>query len=310
MWNGCISPGRCRDRINGTDELAFVHRNPMYRWRASGEDGCANLGGCFDGNAWAPTAVNVSASPRTLTVTLGIGQVLERGRIMLATCPLGAFPVMLTLSQRYTGTGAAVTITPNSTNQVPYNDFNELRTCHAAPGAGVYLVDRYRYFVQQYDGVPWLMLDNGLDSDADGTLPPNDADDLIPIARNVEDLQIAYRLNSRTGAGPDADGDWIIGNTSGSSEEPDVTATSPDYSTGTADPARFSMHPANIRGVQMTLTVRSIRSDPTQPASLSGDTPPHTGNRSGQLPGSRFRRYQTRTDVVLRNMNARSSFTF
>src|SRR5262249_11969881 len=86
--------------------------------------------------------------------------------------------------------------------------------------------------------------------------------------------QIAYELRpSTTGiAAPDNGSDWIVGNTPGTLEEPDPTAVAPVQTTAEADPARFTLHPANIRAVRIQLTVRSLRQDVTQPA--PGVVPP------------------------------------
>jgi hypothetical protein len=179
----------------------------------------------------------------------------------------------------------------------------------------VFLVDRYRYFIQSdASGTPWLMLDTGLDLNDNGTLPAGDAADLIPVAKGVEDMQVAYVLNSNSApvAAPDSDTDWVIGDDAGSStpEEPLISASAPDYRTPTTDAARFSMSPANVRGVRVSLVLRSERSDQTRGKDWTGQPIPNAENRSGARPTGPWRRYTAETEVSVRNMDARLPFIF
>src|SRR5205814_6989044 len=122
--------------------------------------------------------------------------------------------------------------------------------------------NRYRYFVTTLNGEPWLMLDRGLDYNQNGTTPDNgDQADYIPIAHGVEDMQISYLLRPNPApppTAPDNGADWIIGNTAGIAEEPDPTASAPTQDKLDSDVSRFTLHPANIRGVRIRLTVRSL----------------------------------------------------
>jgi type IV pilus assembly protein PilW len=305
----------CRDRTNAPDELVFVARNPYYRWEDDGEGTCVTAGGCFSGFSLPVNSVDLAASPRTVTVTLPSGAVLEKGRVILVTCAAGRNPIMLRLPLTYTGTGAAVELIPTDPSSAPYNDWANLRACHGQLGAGMFLVDRYRYYVDStsYGGVPWLMLDSGLDLDADGTLPPADLDDLVPIAKNVEDLQVAYVLQPTTVfVAPDApagSGDWVLGNNSGTAEEPDFSAAAPVDTTLASDSSRFTKHPANVRAIRVTMTIRSDRIDQTQPSSWTGDLVAGAENRTASLSGGSRRRYVSRTEIALRNMIS-SPFTF
>jgi len=86
----------CRDSITGPDELVVVSRDPRYRYLAQGDGGCVDPAGCFTGNAWPITAA--TTGPASLTVTLQPGTSLEAGRVVLAMCPGGQNPVMLTLA--------------------------------------------------------------------------------------------------------------------------------------------------------------------------------------------------------------------
>lgn len=303
----------CRDKVDAPDELAFVARDPLYRWRADGENGCTLSGGCFEGHAWkrevpAPTAGVVS-------VKLPTGLVLHEGQIILATCSSGTHAVMFTLANDVVGTGSAVNLTPKAevTND-PYNHpdgitaSDGLGACASDLGQSVFLVDRYRYFIQTVNNAngtttPWLMLDTGL--------TVNDAEQILPVAKNVEDMQVAYVLNSDGSAGPDAtDHDWVVGNVSGTAEEPSLTATAPDYRTATTDASRFSLHPANVRGVRVSLTIRSDRTDNTHGEGWAGQQVPFAENRNAGTQSGRYRRYTAETEITLRNLQVRLPFIF
>lgn len=315
----CATPP-CRDSKVGPDELVFVTRNQAYRWETTAVACTAPsvgsvVDGCYWGNAWPIDAVTTGASP-TVEVTLQAGQVLEKGRIVLATCRGGLKPVMLTLDATYgsaTATGPeTVTLTPLSPAALPYNNLTALETCHGEDGASLFLVDRHRYFVQTA-GLPdpWLMLDSGLDLDGDGTLPPADTDDLLPLARNVVDLQVAYMLQPNAAhTAPDSNTDWILGNDGAAAAEEPVYALTPVYDTPIAHADRYTKSAGNVRGVRVTLTLRSSRVDPNRDANWAGDSLAGAENRGDTInvPGRQL--FRTQSQVSLRNMESRSPFTF
>jgi type IV pilus assembly protein PilW len=308
----------CRDSATASDELVVVSRDPRYRYLAEGEGTCANVGGCFSGNAWPITAA--TTGPASLTVTFQPGTSLEAGRVVLALCAGGQSPVMLTLAAPVSLSGASppsdVVLNRFSGDPAlgPYNDTGSLRACHGQPGAALFLVDRSRFFVQTLDGTPWLMLDTGRDLDGDGILPPADQDDLIPVSKNVVDLQVAYALDACTGvaSGPDSDGDWIIGNAKGAREEPllNTNPAAPIYGTASTDPSRCTLNPANVRALRLTLRLRSDKADQARGAGWTGDQLVNAENRTGNLNVPGYRLFTTQLDVTLRNMNSTASFIF
>jgi hypothetical protein len=159
------------------------------------------------------------------------------------------------------------------------------------------------------------MFDSGLMND------PNNPNNLerVPVAKNVEDLQIAYVLNTPTGSSPtapDSDQNWIVGDVAGRQEQPDPNAQAPqpDYVTASAtDPSRFTMNPANVRMVRYSFTIRSYRPDPYPPAGWAGDPFLFQENRdttTGVPALGRYRRVVIKGSVALRNMESRSPFVF
>jgi type IV pilus assembly protein PilW len=309
----------CRDSVSGPDELVVVSRDPRYQFLAQGEGGCADPNGCFSGDAWPITAA--TTSPASLTVTLQPGTRLEAGRVVLALCAGAQSPVMLTLASPVSLSTASlptnVTLSQFSGDPTlgPYNATGGLQTCHGQPGAALFLVDRARFFVQTLNGVPWLMLDTGRDLDGDGILPPVDQDDLIPVAKNVVDMQVGYVLNPCTGypAGPDSDQNWVTGDAKGVQEEPLVLTNpvGPTYDTAANDPARCAtINAANVRALRVTLRLRSDRADHSQGPAWPGDVMANAENRTGTLNVPNYRLFTAELNVTLRNMTSTTGFIF
>jgi prepilin-type N-terminal cleavage/methylation domain-containing protein len=308
----------CRDSTTGPDELVVMSRDPRYRYQAQGEGTCGDPAGCFSGDAWPITAA--TTNPPSLTPRLQPGTTLEEGRVILAMCAGGQNPVMLTLGAPVSLSSASpagnVVINQFSADPAlgPYNATGSLLACHGQPGAAMFLVDRSRFFVQTLDGTPWLMLDTGRDLDGDGVLPPIDQDDLIPVAKNVLDMQVAYALDpcAASPAGPDSDGNWVIGDAKGRQEEPlGVTMpAAPTYGTASADPARCTMSPANVRAIRVSLRLRSDRADHGRGEAWSGDMLLSPENRTDTLNVPGYRLFTAQLDVTLRNMSSTASFIF
>ena len=342
----------CRDKVNNTDELVFVERDPNYYWAGtpnSTVQGCDDAAAPCQGHAWQVTAFATS-SPYTVTINARAGDRFPKGQLIEVTCNKGAHPQMGTVTSSTGTPPGSVVLTlqaPNSANHYTDNIQGGVNSipagytatlhdpCFDQPGVTLFLVNRYRYFVKQIPNPatglndPWLMLDRGIDYNGDGNTPENGGDDsdLIPVAHGVEGFQVAYLLKPSAGtpAAPDADANWVIGDKPGSVEEPDPYATAPQQNTPDTDPTRFTMHPANIRGVRLRLTVRSILKDLSQPTSFPGDSP-IPGQPAGSTTGSvenrndftnftaavfgRYRRYFTSVVVATPNLNSKDPFIF
>lgn len=312
------------DNNDAPDELTVISRNPLYQWVNTNGTTCTLTGGCFTaGNAWHVVTLTTAAPP-VLTIALGAGQVIEKGRMLQVQCLGGENPIILTASARST-TGSSMTMVANA---FPYSDGTAIMPCHQDPSAQVYLLDRYHFFVRDYTGangdpVPWLVLDTGLDLDGDGNLPMDsagtgDVDDLIPIGKNIEDFQVAYLLRSAAGLGPDAvNQNWIVGDDPGGTEElpggaGSATAT-PLYTTPLTDTSRTLNLTANVRAIRVSMIVRSARGDPNMPIDWAGDSINFSENRTGTtaaLGTTRLRRFPAVTQLTLRNMDSQRPFTF
>jgi type IV pilus assembly protein PilW len=299
----------CRDSITAPDEIVFVERDSNYWWAGDptkNVQGCDPSVPCT-GHAWNVTAFDATH----VTITANAQDTFLVGQVVEILCPKGepasgtpgAGMTMGTVSTKAIAAAAGalqITLTTAVSNN-PYkqNIGAGHDTCFdnvAQGGVSMFLVNRYRYHIATVNGDPWLMLDRGLDYNQNGITPENvgagtpDTADEIPIAHGVEGMQIAYLLassNPWNGSGtapaaPDNGADWIIGNSAGVIEEPFVDPTAAGGTTGgtnTAplqsaldyDPTRFTMNAANIRGVRIRITARSLLKDLSQGTSFIGD---------------------------------------
>jgi type IV pilus assembly protein PilW len=282
--------------------------------------GCAAVGGCFTGNAWHGTAAGT-----TVTVIANAGDTFTLGRLLLVACVNGTKATMARVAATATA-AAAGALDVTVMGRVVGNPYRENawfagEACYTAVAPAtppsIFLVDRFRYAVRNFNGVPWLVLDTGMDLNGNGNTAENDVDpdDLIPIARGVEDLQVSYVYTNGTAFGfaaPDAvNANWIVGDASGTQEEPDPTAAAPEYTTSTADASRFNLHPANVRSIRVTFGIQSLQTDQSQNAAWTGDPLVLSENRNGQLASfGRLRRYTAATTIYARDMESRSPFIF
>ncbi|MGZ3461861.1 MAG: PilW family protein [Archangium sp.] len=150
-------------------------------------------------------------------------------------------------------------------------------------------VERASFYVASFDDdgdpatpgtTPYLMLHRGVDLNGDGSI---DAADATPIAVGIEQLQVAYILNTLSDTPPRLVGvddpvpwgeSWHTG-----TPESDRPRLDDSY----ASPRRLVSHPANIRQVRLTFVARSTRPDAQRP----GDdvlTPGAKGSEGPALP--------------------------
>jgi prepilin-type N-terminal cleavage/methylation domain-containing protein len=197
----CQTANPIRDSIAQPDELVVMYRDPSHSvwWPTPGDtrSGCATpvSAGVFAGKVWAVTG----ATTTNVTLLLKPGDTIYRGQVLQIACDDGATYTYATVNQNrtsQTGTScAAATLVLYGTQaNDPFNQPGFLgATCFSSGTARAFAIRRQRYFVYRDLNAtpprPYLMLDQGLDLDDSGTL--TDAD-LLPIASDIEDLQIAY----------------------------------------------------------------------------------------------------------------------
>jgi len=221
------------------------------------------------------------AAANQLTISPALTEPLRKGQILLALCAgarVYSYAVVGTTAAAgnttvQLDTGAAPAESPVGApgsafrfrGEDPAAAVNITQACFNDGTAVLTKVDRLAFYVAAFDDdnnagtppVPYLMLHRGVDTNADGVI---DARDATPMAAGVEQLQVAYVLNTiddtpppilgvNAGIVPGYGGAWM------SSVTPAPTWADP-YTA----PSRLTQHPANIRQVRVTLVARGLQS--------------------------------------------------
>jgi len=287
-----------RDTRTNADELVFYARNPRY-WVPGAGNVAGPTGGPAEpaGNAWTIRGGGLGPTATTMTIGARQGDSFSRGQIVLAVCRGGHFYTFATIAQNVAPLGNPQDYTLTLAAASASDPLNRPdlavspaagAACFAAGDARLFLVDRYRFHVRPETAgnnvIPYLVLDQGIDRNRDGTI---DADDELVIAEGVEDLQVAYVLANpllptpvvgesgaivavRAGAGEygsSGSSNQITttlfpGNPPAAGET--VYAPSSFYTYRVGPPAsaqRLTDHQANIVGVRMAVVTRSPGSD-------------------------------------------------
>lgn len=301
----------CRDATAGPDEVVFVSRSPRYTYEPPGGS-CLRAVGCYTGDAWHVE----QASPSSLRITVRGGESFRRGQLLLVSCAAATARTIVRLDRPPAppaGPGSLDLPLMSAQAGNPYQENALGDACFGSGQATAFQLDRSRFFIDRTGEFPYLLLDRGEDLDGDGTLPDEgDLDDLLPIARGIEELQIAYVLEPGAGfTAPDSNRNWVIGDAPGTREEPNPAAPGPDYGTAIDDIRRFTLHPANVKAVRLTIGAVSTRPDPAPPAGWTGDRLVLQENRNQwNEPPARRRRAVVRTTVLTRNLGSRAFFLF
>jgi type IV pilus assembly protein PilW len=213
----------------------------------------------------------------TLRFSEPLTQPLHKGQILLVLCPGARTYAYVTLGATAPAGGNTVQLdnTPalvDSPVSAPGQLFREQdrlaeRCFHDGEPPVAVKVDRASFYVAAFDDdgdpatpgtTPYLMLHRGLDIDADGNINASDA---TPVAVGVEQLQVAYILNTLDEGEPLLAGvndvvpwgeSWHLG----------LPETSrPQFKDAYRSARRLTRHPANIRQVRLTLVARSTQPD-------------------------------------------------
>ncbi len=294
----CAAGPACRDRTDGSDEIVFLSRDPLFA---------------------KPLRAPVNADSDTLRIAGPLKAPLVAGQILQVVCYTGTMTwAYVSVAAEVPATDALtvdVPIVASSTYDFPTQNQSLASACFQMhmtqdppytlgdtafeSAARVFKIDRYRYFVRQYDGRPFLMLDRG---------GPDDAPVLEVIAPDVEDLQFSYLF-------PNAAADPLVGATVGTVLENGPAGIELTPETGfpaygdslqeVGGPQR-NHQAGNIRAVRISIVVRTPLQNLADPT--TSDVIPAAGNR-GQMTGAPgYRRLKVETTVVPPNMAARSPF--
>lgn len=290
------------DSLTDSDEITVYARNPAY-WvtKAFGQAVTAEP----RGKAWSVLALHGD----TLTLRAHAGDQFRRGQILQLVCAgeldYAYFTVDVTAPTPapVTDEGTELDVklqAVSASDPFKRQDVAATLDCmgdpgvtlNAKPNAKAFQIERYRFHVRpvslgnlKYQ--PYLMLDQGVDTDLDGDV---DADDELYLVEGIESLQVAYVFAEPTlkvaGDVPGSPVSFATGDPGITGQT--VTATrfqSPtelaagkndyDYSsfyshsTLTPPPARKTNAQANVRRLLVSVVARSPEPDPTGMANLS-----------------------------------------
>jgi len=226
---------------------------------------------------------------------------LRKGEILLVLCPGAVRYAYVTVAETTTAnatsvkldTSAAPVDSPAGPPGALFREHARLDDAcfHDGEPPVVVKVERTSFYVAAFDDdgdpatpgtTPYLMQHRGVDLNGDGRIDRGDA---TPIAVGIEQLQVAYILNTLGAEAPalvgvDGTVPWGEGWHTGTDKK-----DRPRLEDAYASPRRLTPHPANIRQVRLTLVARSTQRDPQRP----GDdvlTPGAAGAEGPTLPSS------------------------
>lgn len=283
----CPTAVECRDGVAGPDELVFRMRDPMFGHR-----------------------MTAAPAGNTLTIDGPLPNGLQRGQVLQLVCQSGS------MIWAYVTVGQDVPANPNPVdipvtlaagNGAEYGAQNAFLadscfTVTAPLGADeatiessakVLKVDLFRYYVQNFGGRPYLMLDRGVGAPA-------------IVSPDVEDLQVTYLFpNAPVGQQRLGDQPGVrLQDTAAGITLSNPPGGYPTFTTAVTDASRTNHFPANIRAVQVSLVVRAP--SPQNDAGL--DVLPAAGNRPALAGQPLHRRYLIETTAVTRNLDARGPY--
>jgi type IV pilus assembly protein PilW len=206
---------------------------------------------------------------------------LRKGEILLVLCPGAIRYAYVTVGETAPTKATSVRLdtTPapvDSPAGAPGALFREQATLgescfHDTEPPVVVRVERASFYVAAFDDdgdpatpgtTPYLMLHRGMDINGDGHI---DGADAAPIAVGIEQLQVAYILNTLGDSPPPLVGvdDTVPWGESWHTATPEQDR--PRLEDAYASPRRLGSHPANIRQVRLTLVARSTKADAQRP---------------------------------------------
>lgn len=304
----------------GPDELVFYSRDPSFRARGMVTGLAGPPGGAFQVDLTEPLKVRLFKGQFVQLVCVS-GSRMAVGQVTATTAP-GATSLPLSNAPAF------------SAQQFPGEPARP-GACEAA-GSPVLVtkVDRYRFFVARVDeggAAPRsiLFLDRGLDfkgghplnEPAQGANPelttwnsPAQLAEMVPLVFDVDDFQVAYFMNRPPLGGVDAvdkspngNDNWILGDAPTDVRPVGVDAgvPAPTYDAPYNDNRRFNASSANIRGVRVTVVVRSTFKRASTAGSLN--KPIGGENRPASAPDG-FARSVLQIEVPTPNLASRSAF--
>ncbi|QRK09893.1 prepilin-type N-terminal cleavage/methylation domain-containing protein [Archangium violaceum] len=216
-----------------------------------------------------------------LRFDLELQRPLRKGEILLVLCPGAIRYAYVTVGE--TAPVGADTVqldtapspmdSPSGPPGTLFHEQDQLNEAcfHDTEPPVVVKVERSSFYVASFDddgdpatpgATPYLMLHRGVDINGDGTI---DGADAAPIAVGIEQLQVAYILNTLGDTPPPLVGvdDTVPWGETWHTGTPETDR--PRLDDAYASPRRLGSHPANIRQVRLTVVARSTRADTQRP---------------------------------------------
>jgi len=311
---GVVAGNDCpavRDRVDGPDELVFYARDPMY-WGANVETADGP-----EGRAWLVRKVDAEV----LVIAVAHGDdYLGKGQILQLVCSGASASSYVTVATTYSAwlagtTDIEVKLYPAEPGN-PFKQSPNVAPCMNDGKARAFKVDRFRYYVSDQllaDGktlAPFLMLDMGVDRNADGEV---DKLDLVPIASDIVDMQVSYLRPEPTveevgvsaplticsmasfGEGACEDGLRVVDFSTFLADE---YATYSYFTSATSSSTREWPDAGNVRGVRVVLTARST----ARPSDKEIFEIPKRLNRTSVGPGTAYVFNSAEMVVPVKNM--------
>jgi type IV pilus assembly protein PilW len=274
-----------------TDDLAFRYRDAAYlrRGRYMGSGGLMLESGTF-------------------------GVDLLKGQRLIVSCTNSKKFLVLKVSAG--GVPKNVGASANFTVDPALSSTTQGETCLTKTGAldapYIMLLHEVRLRIVDLGGRPFLMAFQGLDE--------LNMDTAVPLAADVESFQVAYLMNRPPMSGANAAlapvdvsspaPNWVLGDVSSADNDRfpgprDPLVPEPQYGDPYDAAIRYSRHPANIRAVRVSLSLRSASAEPSgRRAFARGDL-----EDSGEsAPADGFYRTNMTTTVRVPNLLSRSGF--
>ncbi len=296
----CGAAVTCRDRNDGPDEVVFYSRNPLFSRTITAFAGASLT---FRGGLTRP----IYKGQVLQVACLGGSQARGYVKVSRTVLPTAAPPDPAELVQVQLEAGAVV----GAARVFPFENGVSTDTCFALAAAGeapvLTQVDRYRFHVEWYSAAgavvaaqtpearPYLMLDQGL-TDQNGAAID------VPVASDVEDLQVSYYFP------PPAAGqaNRLVGATPGVLADAEafplaVNVTAPAYTDLPDAPSRLTGHPANLLAVRVAVVIRAPEKDLAVASALERQLPA-AGNRGLIIGLPSYRRAAFENTVLIRNL--------
>ena len=205
----------------------------------------------------------------TIALATALNQTLYPGQILLVMCKgASKWAYVTLLNQADPGqmslnydTGGGLPDSPISGPGPNFHQQAGLTDDCFTVSPSLFKVDRYSFYLAGYADnpgqptvkTPYLMLNRGLDLNGDGAVDENDSS---PLAVGVEQMQLAWIMNTNPSCQPDPTILGVNDNSPPFGDDWNLQGPIPRLDASYDSPDRCSLNPANLRQVRLTLVTR------------------------------------------------------